>query len=102
MNMNALVHRLGNMVDAFRPADGSPPRSLYRFFAWCLSGAWAPLGGAAAFSAIAGALEVVTALVLGVIIDAALQAGPERFFSERLGLILACIAFFVIARPVSS
>ena len=28
------------MIDAFRPAEGPPPRTLLAFFRWCLSGAW--------------------------------------------------------------
>ena len=35
------MHRLfARMIDAFRPADGPPPRKLLAFFRWCLSGAW--------------------------------------------------------------
>ena len=32
-------HRLGRLIDAFRPADGPPPATLLAFFRWCLSGA---------------------------------------------------------------
>lgn len=33
-----LHHRLGRLIDAFRPADGPPPATLLAFFRWCLAG----------------------------------------------------------------
>ena len=49
-----LHHRLGRLIDAFRPADGPPPATLLAFFRWCLSGAWPGLGFAAIASALRG------------------------------------------------
>ena len=37
--MSALS-RLGDWIDAFRPAEGPPPRRLGAFMNWCLSGSW--------------------------------------------------------------
>jgi len=91
---------LANLIDAFKPAESAPPRTLFAFFKWALSGAWGVLAGAAVISAAAGTLEVVTALVLGLIIDLALNAGPESLFSDHMGTIIACAAFFVILRPL--
>ena len=68
---------------------------------WCLSGAWPGLWLAAAFSAVAGALEAGTALVLGWVIDATVASGPEAFFDGRnTGMLVTAVAFFLIARPV--
>lgn len=92
--------RFEDLIDAFRPAEGPPPRSLAGFFRWVLAGAFGVLAGAAAVSALAGTVEVVTALLLGVVIDAALNAGPDAFFSERLPLILGLVAFFLVVRPL--
>ncbi|MHC0052062.1 ABC transporter ATP-binding protein [Actibacterium sp. D379-3] len=92
--------RLANLIDAFRPADGPPPCTLLAFFRWALSGAWPVLLGAAVLSALAGVMEVVTAFLLGTIIDTALAAGPAAFFSDHWALILGAVAFFVGVRPI--
>ena len=77
--MSALM-RLGGLIRPFDPAEGAPPQQLGAFFRWCLSGAWPMLLVAAAISSVAGATEVVSALILGWVIDAAVDSGPTRFF----------------------
>ena len=68
---------------------------------WCLSGAWPALWLAAAVSALAGALEAGTALILGWVIDATVASGPEAFFDgTNTFVIVASIAFFLLARPL--
>ncbi|KIN74403.1 ABC transporter, transmembrane ATP-binding protein [Sulfitobacter guttiformis KCTC 32187] len=68
---------------------------------WCLSGAWPALWLAAAFSALAGALEAGTALVLGWVIDATVSSGPDAFFDgSNTAIILASVGFFLVARPI--
>ena len=90
-----------NMIDSFRPADGPPPQALGAFMRWCLSGAWPAMWLAAGFSAVAGALEAGTALILGMVIDATVTLGPDGFFSvSNAWLIVGALAFFLIARPV--
>ncbi|NNK79172.1 MAG: ABC transporter ATP-binding protein [Litoreibacter sp.] len=93
------VSKIGNLIDAFRPAEGPPPRTLAAFFRWALSGAWPVLFGASLVSAAAGSLEVFTALLLGVVVDTALQSGPVGFFREHWLLLLAFAAFFLLLRP---
>ena len=93
--------KISTWIDAFRPADGPPPRTLGAFMRWCLSGAWPVLWLAAFLSALAGAMEAGTALILGMVIDAAVSAGPQAFFSpQNLGLIALALGFFLVARPV--
>tara|TARA_B110000908_G_C10223171_1_gene436463 strand:- start:42 stop:1874 length:1833 start_codon:yes stop_codon:yes gene_type:complete len=90
-----------NMIDSFKPAEGPPPQALGAFMRWCLSGAWPAMWLAAGFSAIAGALEVGTALILGMVIDATVTLGPDGFFSvSNIWLVVGSLAFFLIARPV--
>lgn len=68
---------------------------------WCLSGAWPALWLAAGLSALAGALEAGTALILGWVIDATVASGPETFFDgQNTATILLAIGFFLIARPL--
>ncbi|MEO0390503.1 MAG: ABC transporter ATP-binding protein [Pseudomonadota bacterium] len=71
------------------------------FLRWCLQGAWPALWFAAIVSALAGALEAGTALILGMVIDASVTLGPDGFFGvQNVGLILGALAFFLIARPL--
>jgi ATP-binding cassette subfamily B protein len=90
----------GEWIHAFRPASGPPPHRLGAFFGWCLSGAWPMLGLAAAASAAAGTAEVMTAMLLGRVIDTALAAGAAQLFSQHWPLLLGFAAFFILARPL--
>ncbi len=98
--MSALM-RLGNWIDAFRPAEGPPPTGLGAFFRWCLSGSWPALWVAGVLSSIAGATEVVSALILGWVIDAALDAGPTAFFANHFGLLALFVIFYLVFRPLA-
>lgn len=98
--MTRVLHWLGGMIDGFRPADGPPPRELAAFFRWCLAGAWPALGVAAFVSALAGTLEVVTAYLLGLVIDSATEGGRQTYFADNAILLLGFAGFFVILRPL--
>ncbi|MGB8623713.1 MAG: ABC transporter ATP-binding protein [Paracoccaceae bacterium] len=91
---------LAGLIDGFRSADGPPPQTLAAFFRWTLSGSWKVLGVAALISALSGTMEVVTALLLGVIIDTAQAAGPATFFQQHWLLLAGFVAFFMVARPI--
>lgn len=93
--------KVGNLIDAFRPAEGPPPRSLGAFFLWCLSGAWGPLIFAAVLSAVAGLMEVVTAWFLGAIVDAAETGNPLTILSDHWLLLAVFAVFLVVLRPVA-
>ncbi|MEO1911863.1 MAG: ABC transporter ATP-binding protein [Paracoccus sp. (in: a-proteobacteria)] len=95
----SLHARFGRMVDAFRPADGAPPRSLMAFFRWCLSGAWKGLGFAALTSAMGGAADVVSAMLLGMVVDAVTGSSPGTFWAENWGLVAIFAGFFLLLRP---
>ncbi|MDH5454096.1 MAG: ABC transporter ATP-binding protein/permease, partial [Paracoccaceae bacterium] len=68
---------------------------------WCLSGAWGPLALATALSAIAGAMEVVTAWFLGLIVDLANDRDPGSGILDQWPMLLAFVLFLVILRPIS-
>jgi ATP-binding cassette, subfamily B, bacterial len=99
--MNTLLRRLGNSINAFRPAEGPPPQTLMPFFRWSLSGSWPMLWLAFIVSGIAGAMEVVSALILGWVIDTALASGASTFFSENLSLLIWAVIFYIILRPLT-
>ena len=94
-----MIRRAGQLIDSFRPADGPPPGELFAFFRWALRGAMPVLGIAAIVSAAAGTLEVVTALLLGTVIDTALASTPDSFFSDNTMVLAALLVFFLILRP---
>ena len=95
MKFHATFERL---IDAFRPADGPPPRTLLAFFRWALSGAWPGLGVAALASALSGAAEVASATLLGLVVDAVAQSAGVLTVSH-LWLAAAFAGFFLILRP---
>ncbi|MCC5955657.1 MAG: ABC transporter ATP-binding protein [Natronohydrobacter sp.] len=95
------AQRLAGLIDAFQPAPTEPPRSLWAFILWSVSGAWPVLLVAGVISAIVGTTEVISALLLGLIIDAAVETGPAAFVTSHLWLIIGFIAFFVILRPLA-
>lgn len=95
-----MIRRAGRLIDAFRAADGPPPRSLGAFMVWGLKGTFPVLTAAAAISATAGTLEVLTALILGHVIDTALASTAGTFFSVNWALAAGVAAFFLVARPV--
>ena len=55
----------------------------------------------AALSALAGTMEVVSALILGALIDAALAAGPADFWAESAVLLGLFLLFYLILRPLA-
>ncbi|SFO96038.1 ABC transporter ATP-binding protein [Tranquillimonas alkanivorans] len=94
------LKRLADVIDAFRPADGPPPRTLFAFFRWTLAGSWKWLWIAGGLSAAAGTAEVVTAVLLGEVIDAALASGPAEFVAENLWFLVGTALFFLALRPI--
>ncbi|GAB1361259.1 ABC transporter ATP-binding protein [Rhodobacter sp.] len=98
--MSTLI-RLGDAIDAFRPATGSPPQSLGAFMRWCLSGSWPMLVVAGVISSLAGVTEVISALILGWVIDAAVNTGPQTFFAQHWSLVVWFLAFYLILRPMA-
>jgi ATP-binding cassette, subfamily B, bacterial len=90
---------IANLIDPFAPADGDPPQRLLPFFGWALKGCWIALALAAFLSMIAGVVEVLAALVLGWVVDAALSSTPSAVFSDQIGLMIGCLVFFLILRP---
>jgi ATP-binding cassette subfamily B protein len=86
--------------DPFVPVEDAPPRTLGRFFMWCLRGSWPLLIGAAFVSALAGTMEVISALLLGAVVDAAAGDPHPDFFSENLWLIGAFLFFYLVIRPL--
>ena len=88
-----LHHRLGRLIDAFRPAEGPPPATLLAFFRWCLSGAWGGLTLAGIASALGGVADVVAAVLLGWVVDAIATGDPGAFWGQNGLLVAAFVGF---------
>ena len=99
--LEPVLARLGELIDPFQPAATAPPRSLWAFCKWCLAGSWPVLGIAAIFSAFAGTMEAVTALLLGWVIDAASTTAPSEFFAVNWPLVVLFVGFFLVLRPLT-
>ncbi|MCC1482620.1 ABC transporter ATP-binding protein [Roseibaca sp. Y0-43] len=96
-----LAFRLAGLIDGFAHADGPPPQSLLRFMLWSVKGAWPVLALATVISALVGTTEVVSAMLLGQIIDAAVDTGAEGFFAAHGWLMAGFILFFMVLRPIA-
>lgn len=92
--------KISGLIEPFQRAEGPPPTTLWAFMRWALSGSFPILIVAGVLSAVAGTLEVVTALVLGLVIDTALASDPARFFADNWVLLLVFAGFFVGVRPL--
>ena len=95
------IFPISDMIDPFQHAKGPPPQAMMPFIGWALRGAWPALSLSAGVSALSGALEVLSALVLGMVIDAALGAPGMGFFAQNWGLLAGSAIFFLILRPAS-
>jgi ATP-binding cassette, subfamily B, bacterial len=87
-------------IRPFERAEGPPPVTLVAFMRWALGGSFPVLWLAAAISAAGGVMEVVTAIVLGAIVDSALQTGMSDYFASNWPLLLAFTVFFLALRPL--
>lgn len=92
--------KFANLIDPYAPADGPPPRTLGRFFVWAIRGAFPVIAVASILAGAVGSLEAFTAVLLGMVIDAVVQSGAERFLSENIWLFATLIGFFVVLRPI--
>jgi len=91
--------KLTNWIDPFARADSPPPARLLPFLHWCLKGAYPAIIAAAALSALTGVFEVVTAQMLGLVIDGALEGGSDFVRRDWL-LLMAVGGFFLVLRPL--
>lgn len=87
-------------LDPFEAADGPPPLTLWPFFKWCISGImhWFLIAGF--LSALVGVIEVLTAIILGSVIDSALENGVDNLWSENTLLFAGALAFFLLLRSI--
>ncbi|WP_289155125.1 ABC transporter ATP-binding protein [uncultured Salipiger sp.] len=88
-----------DIIDPFSRAETPPPQTLGRFVRWALKGAWPVLIPAGILSALGGAFEVLTAKLLGDVIDRTLESEATTVFSAHWPFLLFCAVFFIAVRP---
>ena len=97
-----LMNWLGGLIP---PVDTDPqpepPRTILPFFRWALSGTGPVLVAAGIVSALAGAAEVLAAMLLGIVIDAAEASGPEALWSDNAPLLVFAALFLIAIRPAA-
>ncbi len=86
-------------IPAFAVAEGPPPRRVWPFIRWSLAGSGAALTAGAAVSVLAGVTEVISALLLGLVIDWALTGGD--IWATHWQHFLLAAAFLLVVRPVA-
>ena len=87
-------------IDPFAPAGGQPPKRLGAFMRWALRGSFWPVATGSTVSILAGVIEVLSALLLGWLIDAALETPVDSFFVSNTGLLIGCVLLFLVIRPL--
>lgn len=92
---------LSTLINPFRAAEGAPPRALWSFVRWALSGAWKGIWIATVISAAGGVTEVLAALVMGAVIDAATGGQVATFFADNWLMLLGFAGFFLLLRPLA-
>lgn len=90
---------LENLIDPFKPAETPPPQSLPAFLRWLFTGAGGVLFLAALLSGAVGAMEAVSAWLLGKVVDTASAVGPRSFFDENGIIVIGFVGFFLLLRP---
>jgi len=91
---------VAKLINPYAPADGPPPSSLFKFLVWSFSGGFRYVALGSVISILSGVVDVSTALILGLVIDAALTSDSASFFSDNTTLLLSILLFFLILRPV--
>jgi ATP-binding cassette, subfamily B, bacterial len=89
------------LIPPFAPADGPPPRTLWPFARWALTGAWPGIWLATLISALGGLTEVMAALALGWVVDAAVAHAGGDFWGQNWGLVAGFVLFFLVIRPLA-
>ena len=91
--------KLADLIDPYAPAEGPPPRTLWRFFLWALKGSYPMIIIGSLLAGSVGAVEALTAKVLGLVIDTVLASDKASFATDNIWLFALLFGFFVLLRP---
>ena len=91
--------KLFNCIKHTEPAKGSPPTNTLNFLFWSLSGSFKVLSISSFLSVLTGITEVSAVLLLGLLIDAALNSTPQDPVEVMFYYSLQ-VCFFLLIRPI--
>ncbi len=86
-------------IPPFARADGPPPQKVWPFISWALKGAGRVLAVGGLVSIAAGVTEVVSALLLGLVIDWAVTSAD--LWAEHSWAFVGIGAFLLVFRPLA-
>lgn len=89
-----------NLFDPFAPADGPPPNTLIAFGKWLFAGSGVAVVLMGLASTLIGLAEVLSAWMVGLIIDRISTHGRDVFFDGFIWPLLAIIGFMLVLRPL--
>ena len=89
-----------NWINHNIPATGSPPDTVGSFLIWSLTGCFPLLTLSGFIAILTGIFEVSAVLILGALIDTALNSSPENPLGDEIWLFTAGLIFFLVLRPI--
>lgn len=89
-----------NMFDPFTNADGPPPDTFRAFIRWMYKGTGTAIIWQTVFSVLVGLSEVISAWVVGVIINRIATVGRDTFFDGFTLTLILIVLFVLIIRPL--
>ena len=81
----AALRFLPRVIDPFARVDGAPPKTLWRFLRWCLAGSAPVLAFACVVAVCMGTVEVISAILLGMVVDTAVATKARGFLRRMAG-----------------
>ncbi len=82
-------------------AAGSPPRKLFKFCIWCLSGSQTIVFLAAIASILSGIIETLTAAMMGYILDLVLANQTKELLLNEIPVLCFIVIFLFVVRPTA-
>src|SRR5690606_8227076 len=96
-----LFRFMGGWIKPFRAPDTPPPQKIVPFMVWTVKGTWPAMLVGAVAASIAGSTEVISASLLGYVIDLGSETGIEGFFTQTWAPLLAIALFLLVLRPLA-
>lgn len=89
-----------NLFDPFAPADRPPPDTLIAFGKWLFAGSGVAVVLMGLASTLIGLAEVLSAWMVGLIIDRISTHGRDVFFDGFIWPLVAIVGFMLVLRPL--
>lgn len=96
----ASVKIFESLIDPFQPAKGAPPKTLWAYGKWALSGSGNVVWFLVFMSVITGISEAASAWLVGWVVDLAAESEKSTFFADNAVAVALLILFFMVIRPL--